>query len=52
MKLICQQQAKIGLPGKRYQAKGTYNSKGQWQIHAAEKNIDDALEIKKQLENK
>lgn len=43
---------KVGLPGKRYEAKGSYDAKGQWiKIHAAEKNIDDAFEIKKILES-
>ena len=42
---------KVGLPGKRYESKGLYDAKGQWiKIHRAEKNIDDAFEIKKILE--
>lgn len=42
---------KIGLPGQRYEAKGHFNSKGEWiKDHGAEKNIDDALRIKKQLD--
>ena len=43
---------KVGLPGKRYESKGTYDAKGQWKmIHRAEKNIDDAFEIKKILDS-
>lgn len=41
----------VGLPGKRYESKGNFNEKGQWyEIHKAEKDIDDAFEIKRQTE--
>lgn len=39
---------KAGLPGKRYESKGSFNEKGEWiQVHRAERDIDDAFEIKK-----
>ena len=42
---------KVGLPGSRYKSKGHYDANGQWiKIHKAEKNIDDAFQIKKILE--
>jgi hypothetical protein len=42
---------KIGLPGARYESKGQFDSKGQWiKVHGAERNVDDAMKIKKQLD--
>ena len=41
---------KVGLPGKRYEAKGSFDAKGQWiKVHEAEKSIEDAFKIKKYL---